>query len=214
MPQLRVPPLEEALEIVGEGLAARPWVVIDRWLPERLLLGLRREAMRRQSETAFGRAGVGRGPSFRLEPDVRSDLVSWMDPAQPSGAEARLWQVMEALRVSLNRRHFLGLRRFEAHLTLYPTGASYRKHLDQFWDARNRRVSFILYLNRGWSEGDGGALRLYDPERPEAPVIDVAPLWGRAVIFFSDCVPHEVLVTNRPRLSATGWFRDDDPHLP
>ena len=64
-------------------------------------------------------------------------------------------------------------------------------------------VSCSLYLNPGWSAGDGGLLRLHLNARP----VDVPPRAGTLVLFRSDTVRHEVLPATRPRFSLTGWFR-------
>lgn len=182
--------------------------IIDGWLPETTLGGLRAEILGRQK--IFAAAGIGRGSSFQVNPTVRSDRLCWMDPQSLTSPQAALFAALDTLRVALNRSLFLGLRRFEGHLTIYPPGASYQKHLDQHRNHRHRVVSFVLYLNRYWSPGRGGELRLFDHLAHEMPVQDVPPLWGRMVVFFSDSVPHQVLPTRQHRLSATGWFRDDD----
>ena len=182
--------------------------IIDGWLPEPTLGALRAEILGRQK--TFAAAGIGRGLSFHVNPTVRSDRLCWMDPQNLTAPQAALFAALDNLRVALNRSLFLGLRHFEGHLTIYPPGAGYQKHLDQLRDHRHRVVSCILYLNRYWSPGRGGELRLFNPLAHEAPVQDVQPLWGRMVVFFSDSVPHQVLPTRQHRLSATGWFRDDD----
>lgn len=204
---------ESALDALVEALVDRPWAVVDAWLPEALLANLAHDLLAQQAAHTLHAAGVGHGEGFRLSPEVRSDLVTWLDPLALTPGQTALWHVMDAMRVRLNRRLYLGLRRFEAHLTVYPPGAHYAKHLDQFRDAGHRRVSFVLYLNREWQDEDGGHLMLFDEAAPEVAIARVAPTWGRAVVFFSDSVPHEVCVTRRQRLSATGWFRDDDPVL-
>ena len=59
----------------------------------------------------------------------------------------------------------------------------------------------------GWTEDDGGCLRLYtDGGGEEAPAgaapsyVDVEPKAGTLVVFRSDLVPHEVLDTTAPRV--------------
>lgn len=191
-----------------ESLRVNQVGIIDGWLDETTLGGLRAEILSRQK--TFAAAGIGRGSSFHVNHTVRSDRLCWMDPHSLTAPQAALFGALDTLRVALNRSLFLGLRHFESHLTIYPPGAGYQKHLDQHRSHGHRVVSFVLYLNRSWSPGRGGELRLFDPLAHETPVQDVPPLWGRMVVFFSDAVPHEVLPTRQHRLSATGWFRDDD----
>jgi SM-20-related protein len=113
---------------------------------------------------------------------------------------------MELLRQTLNRELTLGLFGFEAHLALYPPGARYRCHLDQFQDEGDRVLSTSLYLNRGWGVEDEGFLRIYLDEPESAPFEDVLPVGGTLVCFLSGRFHHEVLPSRRERLSATGWF--------
>jgi SM-20-related protein len=113
---------------------------------------------------------------------------------------------MELLRQTLNRELTLGLFGFEAHLALYPPGARYRRHLDQFQDEGDRVLSTSLYLNPDWAREDEGFLRLYLGERGSSPLEDVLPLGGTLVCFLSGSFHHEVLKSRRERLAATGWF--------
>jgi SM-20-related protein len=120
---------------------------------------------------------------------------------------------MELLRQTLNRELTLGLLGFEAHLALYPPGARYRCHLDQFQDTGDRVLSTSLYLNPDWGAEDEGFLRLYLDEPGSAPFEDVLPVGGTLVCFLSGRFHHEVLPSRLERLSATGWFtrRRDQP---
>ena len=113
---------------------------------------------------------------------------------------------MERLRQSFNRELTLGLFGLEAHLALYPPGAGYRCHLDQFRDDGDRVLSTSLYLNPDWAAEDEGSLRLY-LEGPESPPFeDLLPVGGTLVCFLSAEFHHEVLPSRRERLAATGWF--------
>jgi len=87
---------------------------------------------------------------------------------------------------------------------LYPAGAVYIRHRDRLRDDGGRLVSFVGYLNPGWTLEDGGALRLY----LDAGSVDVVPEDGTAVCFLSD-IEHEVLLATRARLSIAAWLRRD-----
>jgi SM-20-related protein len=113
---------------------------------------------------------------------------------------------MERLRLALNRRLYLGLFGFEAHLACYAPGARYEAHVDRFRSAPQRAVSTTLYLNEGWTAEDGGELRLYLGTNADSPFVDVAPLAGTLVVFASERFLHAVLPARRERLSITGWF--------
>lgn len=68
-------------------------------------------------------------------------------------------------------RHGQGL---QAHI-------DFNYHPSERW---HRRLNLIVYLNREWEEGWGGIFDLYrDPYADPAPVVRVAPLFNRCVIF-------------------------------
>ena len=117
---------------------------------------------------------------------------------------------METLRQALNRELYLGLFEFEAHLAIYPPGAVYKKHLDQFRGIGLRTVTTTLYLNDNWQAADGGQLRLYLDETDPQRYLDVQPEAGTLVTFLSARFLHEVLPAARERLSITGWFKVRD----
>lgn len=72
-------------------------------------------------------------------------------------------------------------------------------------------ISMLVYLNENWKEGDGGELRVY-PEGKE--FITIPPINNRCVMFRSDVLIHEVLVSHAPRKSITGWMLYQPAALP
>jgi SM-20-related protein len=88
---------------------------------------------------------------------------------------------------------------------LYEIGAFYSKHLDQFKNNDSRKYSVIMYLNTNWLETDGGALTVYF----DGNQYDILPENGKIVFFNSSKLLHEVQVSNRQRLSITGWLKVD-----
>ena len=132
--------------------------------------------------------------------------MRWLDPPGATPSERRYFELMELLRQTLNRELTLGLFGFEAHLALYPLGARYRCHIDQFQNEGDRVLSTSLYLNPGWGVEDEGSLRIYLDEPESAPFEDVLPVGGTLVCFLSGRFHHEVLPSRRERLAATGWF--------
>ena len=126
---------------------------------------------------------------------------------QASAAQQACRDRIEALRSTLNRELLLGLFEYEGHLALYPPGARYHKHLDQFLDIGTRTVSCVLYLNRDWQAADGGQLRIYtDPDDP-GYYEEVLPQGGTLVTFLSARYLHEVMPATRERMSLTGWLK-------
>lgn len=197
-------PAESDARVAAE-LATAGFAVLPGYADEALWRGLGNEARRLAARGAFRAAGVGRGASWRVAPELRSDRVAWIEPARATRRQAAWLARMEALRRQLNQTLTLGLFGFETHLACYPPGSHYVRHLDRFADARHRVVSVLLYLNAAWQPEHGGALRLY-PREGASAAHDVLPEGGTFVAFLSGELPHEVLPTARERWSLVGWF--------
>lgn len=61
----------------------------------------------------------------------------------------------------------------------------------------------LIYLNEDWKQGDGGELKIYQDDGNE---ILTEPIAMRLLMFKSDTVEHEEMLTNVPRKSLTGWL--------
>jgi SM-20-related protein len=61
----------------------------------------------------------------------------------------------------------------------------------------------IMYLNSNWQKDDGGELCIHH----EHILQTISPENGKLVFFKSDELLHEVLTTNVPRMSITGWLK-------
>ena len=101
----------------------------------------------------------------------------------------------------------------ELQVLLYREGGRYRRHVDQandvtVGDGARRSVSMVLFLTPdGWNaERDGGELRIH--QRDGSDSVDIAPVAGTLVMFDSALCPHEVLVTNRPRIVLAIWYHE------
>lgn len=119
-------------------------------------------------------------------------------------AQQAFLRELELLRLALNETVFLGLFEYEGHLAFYPPGAFYRRHLDRHRGSDSRIVSCVAYLNPTWGPEDGGELRLFLNDDRN---IDIAPRGGTLACFLSGAIEHEVLATQVPRYSVTGWLR-------
>lgn len=194
-----------ASSIAGE-LDERGLAVTPNFIEPDLVRDLRAETLALRAGGDFRPAGVGRGEAWHLNPEIRSDFVHWIDPAALTPLQKVVWTQFEDLRLAINARLLLGLFSWEGHLTIYPPGARYARHLDRFRSAMHRTVSTILYLNEGWTPEDGGQLRIYLDTGSDPESFDVLPEAGTLVTFLSDRFEHEVLPAARERMSLTGWF--------
>ena len=199
---------------VALQLAERGWSITDDFLPPLLVSQLAGELQDLWSTNRFRHAGVGRGDGFRLDPGIRLDQVSWLNPDCTTGAQSIYLYALNELRQAINRTLFLGLFDFEGHFAVYPPGGYYKKHLDQFDGIGDRMLTCILYLNRDWQDDDGGQLLIYTDPENENHYEEVLPSGGRLVTFLSARFLHEVLPASRDRLSITGWFKRRHRLLP
>jgi SM-20-related protein len=190
----------------SDDLASIGWHVCDGFLAAADVAALRAAAELRAARSEFRPAQIGTGSTRQARPDVRGDWICWWTaPLLP--AELALTRALDVLRNELNRELSLGIFEIELHYARYAPGAAYARHSDQPRGARDRVVSFVIYLNEAWRDEDGGKLRLYFPP-PSS--IDVMPVGGRLVMFMSEEREHEVLPATRERLSVTGWWRRRD----
>lgn len=174
------------------------------WPGPDLLAALRADLQRLQTEGVLARAAVGRSDGRALREEIRNDSTCWLDDPRCGPAAGEFLARMDALRTALNRALYLGLQRFEAHYAAYPPGGGYARHRDRFRDSDARVVTWVTYLNTGWGDDDGGALRLW---MADGRCVDLPPAGG-SLCFLSE-LEHQVLPTARERRSIAGWFRRD-----
>jgi SM-20-related protein len=191
-------------ETIANALATDGIAVVDDFLSREEVQSIIAEDDFKNGLLRFKRAGIGQAQEHQINESVRGDFIQWIDPAKSSSPIQIYLQRMNELRGFLNESLFISLKDIEVHKTIYPPGSYYKRHLDQFKKDDHRKLSAILYLNEDWQETDGGQLRVYFPDRQK----DYFPLAGRLICFRSDLLEHEVLPTQRARMSLTGWMLD------
>lgn len=203
--------MEDLLDHISQEIYNNSYVVVDDFVDEGFRKALLKEQIDLLNQGQFTKAAIGKGDQRQVRTEIRSDEVLWMDSTALSPLQAIFWEKVAEVQQVLNRRCFLGLKSFEGHFARYPIGSFYKRHLDQFHAVPHRIVTLILYLNESWTEADGGQLRMYFPQEDGSErVEDVLPLGGRLVVFLSEEIPHEVLPTQKDRISITGWLRNID----
>jgi len=200
-------------ELVFADLESQGWAIVDDLIPDAILENLRSTSRLVWQQGGFREARVGSTRQPVRDVSVRGDTICWLEPESAGSVYHDFQAWADQLQQCLNRYFFLGLRRSEFHFARYEPGAGYRRHLDQHHGQPHRKISFVLYLNRDWAQGDGGELCLYDPQDAQQELRRVLPRFGRVAIFRSDLIPHSVLPARRVRWSLTGWFRNDSATL-
>jgi SM-20-related protein len=194
---------EEQLDHLVDQLVEQGFGIVDQFISDEEIGQFIRRFHDLSEEGELRKAGIGKMQHFAVDKKIRGDYIHWIDPqdmvAVTAGYVSRVQQIMEYL----NRSCYLGLKDFEAHFAMYPEGTFYKRHADRFHQNPHRVISMVCYMNQGWTEADGGQLRMFLPDQE----IDIAPLSGRLVCFKSE-LEHEVLLTHRTRYSVTGWMLD------
>ena len=184
-----------------DKLAEDDFVVVDDFLSDqqfRLFMNFFRQA---EENDHLKKAGIGTSGEFQIESSVRGDFIHWLDENRDSEL-IDFFDIKNDLIAKLKRFCYLSLSGSEFHIAKYPRGSHYNRHLDQFNERSNRQITVLIYLNENWKKGDGGELVIYKGDEE----IVVEPIARRLLLFKSDLIEHEVLTTNVPRYSLTGWL--------
>lgn len=197
---------EDLIESVAAQLGDSGWARVRDLVSEDEIADLRAEVEALLAAGAFVDAAVG-GKDPTRRPEIRSDVIHWLEGVGDAGPADRYLQQMQSLRDALNRALYLGLDAFDGHFAVYPPGSLYRRHLDASpRHTRRRVVTCITYLNPSWQPTDGGQLRIYLGGDGDERSVDVLPEAGTTVLFLAEQIEHEVLPSYRRRTSVTGWF--------
>eukprot|EP00928_Gymnodinium_smaydae_P073341 TRINITY_DN56558_c0_g1_i1.p1 TRINITY_DN56558_c0_g1~~TRINITY_DN56558_c0_g1_i1.p1 ORF type:complete len:671 (-),score=159.40 TRINITY_DN56558_c0_g1_i1:38-1987(-) len=208
-------------ERLAEELAAAIWTKRPTGrVPAEGLNGWTRGGTARAAEVlsdgAEGSAAVRQERLARtLLGHARGDILRYADGDAAMAGTAGLLAATDALIEALRAQPRLAGRlehvafANSAMFTVYPGDAArYIKHTDNSLMTDGRRLTVILYLNKGWEPADGGCLRLFEPTMQSMRTKrDVEPIWNRLVAFWStDEVPHEVLSSFRDRAAVSIWY--------
>ena len=197
--------MEDCFEtLISSYLDTKVGMVPD-FISEELAENLVQRLFELKEQNLLKAAGIGNVAKLTHNAEIRSDAIYWLDRNNNNEFENQFLDQVDAFVTYLNRSCYTGITGYEFHFALFDKGSFYRKHLDQFQNNSSRQFSMITYLNQNWQPEDGGELCIYD----KAKIQKVTPNNRKTVFFKSDELLHEVLETNKARLSVTGWLRRD-----
>jgi SM-20-related protein len=200
---------EFTFNAIADDLANKGYAIVDNFLSDKETEQLVKLDEFQDGLLHMKKAGIGKQTDFRINESIRGDYIRWIDKATAAAPVKLYVDRLTEMMSFINRSLFLSLKDLELHMTVYPAGAYYKRHLDQFKPGDHRKLSVICYLNREWTEDLGGQLRMY----LKSSTVDVLPVAGRLAIFRSDIIEHEVLPSKKERLSITGWMLDQEIDL-
>jgi SM-20-related protein len=196
--------MTQKLELVADGLATSGYAIVDQFLSHSEVDAILSSGTFAARSARFKKAAIGKKEGHQINEAVRGDMIEWIDRSTAPAEIGTYLNRLNELISFLNQELFLSLKDYEVHVTSYPPGSFYKRHLDQFKHDDHRKLSVICYLNNEWKVEHGGQLRMFMDNEP----VDVLPEAGRLVCFRSDQIEHEVLPATRERLSLTGWILD------
>ena len=207
---------EPKIELIISHLIHDGYVVVEDFLQSDVIENLNKLAKIHYAQKTMQAAKVGLKNKLRNN-SIRGDHIVWLEENSQNEDVKIYFEQMQLLKQAFNEHLFLNMQEIESHFAIYPVGAFYQKHLDQFGhvsaiqtlnnqtsNIQARQISSVLYLNKNWRTALGGQLRLY---LNNDDFIDILPNAGRLVLFLSAQFWHEVLPAKVERLSITGWFR-------
>lgn len=184
-----------------DELALNDYVIVDDFISNNLFSTIMDFFHEKEQNDQLKKAGIGSSGEFQVNTSIRGDFIYWLDRVRDEKLEP-FFGLMDELIQALRKFCFLSLSGSEFHIAKYPEGSHYNRHLDQFNERSNRQITVLIYLNEQWKAGDGGELKIYKNYEE----ILVEPIARRLLLFKSDSIEHEVLTTNVPRYSLTGWL--------
>lgn len=184
-----------------DDLAENDYVIADQFIDDEMYTRIMTFFREKEENDQLTKVGIGSSGEFKLDSNVRGDFIYWLERDNDQKMES-FFSLMDELVDALRKYCYLSLSGSEFHIAKYPAGSYYKKHLDQFNNRSNRMITVLLYLNENWKPGDGGELKIYGKDQN----ILVEPVARRLLLFKSDKIEHEVLVTRVPRYSLTGWL--------
>lgn len=195
--------LEKIFNTLIDSFIADKVGIADGFLSTSLAQHLKENLAKLYANQLMLSAGTGNEKIINHDKLVRSDVIYWLDRSHNNQYENDFFDLMDSFVLHLNSTCYTGITGYEFHYTLYEKGSFYKKHIDQFQQNGSRAYSMVMYLNADWKQNDGGELRIHHEDNEQ----NISPLNGKSVFFKSSELAHEVLLTNEPRMSITGWLK-------
>jgi len=196
-------PLESSFDTLINSFIANKIGISEDFLTESLSLHLQKHLLSLQHSKLMVPAGTGNAAVALQDLAIRGDKIHWLDRKHNNQYENAFFDLIDEFILHLNSTCYTGINDYEFHYTIYEAGRFYKKHVDQFSNNTNRKFSMIIYLNEGWMLEDGGQLRIHHSDSQQ----DISPSSGKGVFFNSNTTEHEVMTTNKSRMSITGWLK-------
>ena len=159
-------------------------------------------------EGVFDRARKNRGFHYHTYPMIEAYLGGW----DQGHAIHKLTELINSPTfISLGQMitGVPGINKAEAHACQYTKGHYLTRHVDDGAE-RKRRAAYVLGFTKGW-QPDWGGLLLFLKNNQDVDH-GFLPRFNNVTIFDIECLHTVTQISSfaqEPRLTVTGWFRDD-----
>ncbi|MEO6406259.1 MAG: 2OG-Fe(II) oxygenase [Ferruginibacter sp.] len=195
--------MQEKIDLLIDSYLQDNIGITKDFLNKELTKGLYKHIHQLKEDNLMINSGIGNDEHKDADQKMRSDKIYWMDKSHENKYEREFLQLAEDFISRLNNTCYTGINDYEFHYAVYEKGSFYRRHKDQFKTDNNRKYSFICYLNENWLEEDGGQLIVYHDNHTQK----IQPHASTAVFFKADEMEHEVMISQRQRMSISGWLK-------
>ncbi len=157
---------------------------------------------------ALARAGENRGFHYFTYPMIEAYLRKW-DEGHSIHQATELINSPTFLDLGRMVTGVDGINKADAHACQYGPGHYLTRHVDEGED-RERRAAYVLGFTRGW-QPDWGGLLLFLKDNQDVDH-GFLPRFNNLTIFdikYLHTVTQISTFAAAPRLTITGWFRDD-----
>jgi len=201
--------LQKIFDILINSFIEKKVGIADNFLNTALATSLKDNLIALYDNNQMLSAGTGNVDAISFDKSVRSDKIFWLDRRHNDKSENDFFDLMDEFVSYLNSTCYTGITGYEFHYAMYEKGTFYKKHMDRFRSDSSRLFSMIMYLNEDWEQSDGGELCIHHADHLQ----NISPNKGKSIFFKSNELLHEVLVTQKPRMSITGWLKCDAAFL-
>ncbi len=201
--------MQKIFDILINSFIEKKVGIADNFLNTALATSLKDNLIALYDNNQMLSAGTGNLDAISFDKSVRSDKIFWLDRRHNDKSENDFFDLMDEFVSYLNSTCYTGITGYEFHYAMYEKGTFYKKHMDRFRSDSSRLFSMIMYLNEDWEQSDGGELCIHHADHLQ----NISPNKGKSIFFKSNELLHEVLVTQKPRMSITGWLKCDAAFL-
>ncbi len=159
-------------------------------------------------QDVFARAQQNRGFCYHTYPMIEAYLKGW-DKGHPIHQITELINSPTYLDLGRSVTGVSGITKADAHACKYTQGHYLTRHLD-YGEDRERRAAYVLGFTKGW-QPDWGGLLLFLKDNQDVE-FGFLPRFNNLTIFdikYLHTVTQVSTFAGAPRLTITGWFRDD-----